>query len=89
MKKTIVLVITSLLMTLACGSNSGGGGETPPPEPPGPPEEEKPEPPKTGDFVSMQNGKLYTPGGEELALWGVNLQPCLSWEYRDRLRARA
>jgi hypothetical protein len=36
-------------------------------------------------FVYVHHGKLYTPNGKELALWGVNLQPCLSWEY-NRLK---
>ena len=34
-------------------------------------------------FVYTQDGRLYFPDGNELALWGVNLQPCLSWEYNS------
>ena len=30
--------------------------------------------------VYVENGRLYFPDGEEVALWGVNLQPCISWE---------
>ena len=37
---------------------------------------------ETGD------GKLYDKSGRELCLWGVNFQPCLSWEYHSRLAAR-
>lgn len=32
-------------------------------------------------FVYVKDGRLYFPNGQELALWGVNLQPALSWEY--------
>ncbi len=38
---------------------------------------------KSGDFVYFENGRLYLPDGEEMALYGVNLQPCLSWEYNS------
>jgi hypothetical protein len=31
-------------------------------------------------FVYVENGRLYHPDGKEVALWGVNLQPCISWE---------
>ncbi len=41
--------------------------------------EEMPE----NEFIYAENGRLYFPGGEEVALWGVNLQPCLSWEYNS------
>lgn len=34
-------------------------------------------------FIYAEEGRLYFPDGEELALWGVNLQPCLSWEYNS------
>ena len=34
-------------------------------------------------FVYAEEGRLYFPDGEELALWGVNLQTCLSWEYNS------
>lgn len=34
------------------------------------------------NFIYNENGRLYHPNGEEVALWGVNLQPMLSWEYR-------
>ncbi len=34
-----------------------------------------------GNFIYAENGRLYFPKGEEVALWGVNLQPSLSWEY--------
>lgn len=37
--------------------------------------------PAEEEFIYAKNGRLYFPNGEELALWGVNLQPCLSWEY--------
>lgn len=32
-------------------------------------------------FIYVKNGRLYHPGGKEVSMWGVNLQPCLSWEY--------
>jgi hypothetical protein len=35
------------------------------------------------EFVYAKEGRLYFANGEELALWGVNLQPCLSWEYNS------
>ena len=31
-------------------------------------------------YVYVENGRLYFPNGKEVALWGVNLQPCISWE---------
>jgi hypothetical protein len=34
----------------------------------------------------MNKGRLYFPDGKELSLWGVNFQPCLSWEYNERLK---
>lgn len=37
------------------------------------------------DFAYVENGRLYHPDGREVALWGVNLQPCISWE-RSMLR---
>ena len=80
MIKTRFIVAIGLLMTLACCSNSGTD-QTPDPNPPTPPT-----PPATGDYVSVQNGKIYAPNGGELSLWGVNFQPCLSWEYNDRLK---
>lgn len=40
----------------------------------------------TQNYVYMTNGKLYFPSGKELSLWGVNFQPCLSWEYNQRLK---
>lgn len=40
----------------------------------------------TQEFVYMKNGRLYFPNGKELSLWGVNFQPCLSWEYNSRLK---
>lgn len=82
MMKTFLPVIMCLLLSLSCCSNSNDNGTNTPKT------LEEPHKPAAGDYVSMQNGKLYTPEGEELALWGVNLQPCLSWEYRDRLRER-
>src|SRR6056297_2324854 len=38
------------------------------------------------NFISAKNGRLYHPNGDEVALWGVNLQPMLSWEYNSLLR---
>ena len=38
---------------------------------------------KEGEFIYAKEGRLYFPDGKELALWGVNLQPCLSWEYNS------
>jgi hypothetical protein len=38
---------------------------------------------KEPGFIYAKEGRLYFPDGEELALWGVNLQPCLSWEYNS------
>ena len=35
------------------------------------------------EFVYAKEGRLYFANGEELSLWGVNLQPCLSWEYNS------
>ncbi len=34
-------------------------------------------------FIYVEKGRLYFPDGKELALWGVNLQPNLSWEYNS------
>ncbi|MEC7618795.1 MAG: hypothetical protein VX531_04755 [Bacteroidota bacterium] len=38
---------------------------------------------KKSEFIYAKDGRLYFPDGKELALWGVNLQPCLSWEYNS------
>jgi hypothetical protein len=38
------------------------------------------------DFIYVKKGRLYHPDGKEVALWGVNLQPCLSWEYNARMK---
>lgn len=35
------------------------------------------------EFIYAEEGRLYFPNGKELTLWGVNLQPCLSWEYNS------
>ncbi|MEM9159046.1 MAG: hypothetical protein AAGB46_08340 [Verrucomicrobiota bacterium] len=35
------------------------------------------------EFVYAEDGRLYFANGDELSLWGVNLQPCLSWEYHS------
>jgi hypothetical protein len=35
--------------------------------------------------IYAKKGRLYHPNGREVALWGVNLQPCLSWEYNNLL----
>lgn len=32
-------------------------------------------------FVYVENARFYTPDGKELALWGVNYQSSLSWEF--------
>lgn len=37
-------------------------------------------------FIYVENGRLYHPDGKEVAMWGVNLQPCLSWEYNARMK---
>ena len=37
------------------------------------------------DYTYVRNGVLYGPDGKELSLWGVNFQPCLKWEYNDKL----
>lgn len=37
------------------------------------------------DYTYMKSGKLYMPNGKEMAIFGVNFQPNLSWEY-NRLR---
>jgi hypothetical protein len=37
----------------------------------------------TRKFVYAEEGRLYFPDGKELSLWGVNLQPSLSWEYNS------
>ena len=37
-------------------------------------------------FIYMENGKLYHPDGSEVALWGVNLQSMLSWEYNALMK---
>ncbi|MCK4921745.1 MAG: cellulase family glycosylhydrolase [Bacteroidales bacterium] len=34
-------------------------------------------------FIYAKDGRLFFPDGKELSLWGVNLQPCLSWEYNS------
>lgn len=32
-------------------------------------------------FIYVANARFYTPDGKELALWGVNFQSSLSWEF--------
>ncbi|MGN1219841.1 MAG: cellulase family glycosylhydrolase [Candidatus Cryptobacteroides sp.] len=34
----------------------------------------------TGKYCSVHDGILYSPDGDELALWGVNFQTPISWE---------
>jgi hypothetical protein len=36
--------------------------------------------------ITCRNGVLLYPDGSEVALWGVNLQTALSWEYNGRLK---
>lgn len=36
----------------------------------------------TERFIYTENGRLYYPDGNEVALWGVNLQAMISWEYK-------
>ena len=38
------------------------------------------------EYVFLKKGRLYHPNGQELALWGVNLQPMLSWEYNSMMK---
>ncbi|NLR93965.1 glycoside hydrolase 5 family protein [Flammeovirga agarivorans] len=38
---------------------------------------------KSNEFIYAKDGRLFFPNGEEVALWGVNLQPALSWEYNS------
>lgn len=75
------IILSVCMAALVCCSNAdpengGTGGETPE----GPQRQE--------GFVYTDGGRLYGPDGQELALWGVNLQPCISWEYHDRLQRR-
>lgn len=37
-------------------------------------------------FVYVKDGRLYDPDGKELSVYGVNLQPNLSWEYNGLLK---
>jgi hypothetical protein len=37
-------------------------------------------------FVYVENGRLYHPDGREVALFGVNLQPMVSWEYNALIK---
>ena len=39
-------------------------------------------------FLYVENGRLYHPDGNEVAMWGVNIQPMLSWEYEGAIKAR-
>ena len=39
-----------------------------------------------GRFVYVENGRLYHPDGSEVALYGVNLQPMISWEYEALIK---
>ena len=46
---------------------------------------------KTGNHlplrpITARNGVLIYPDGSEVALWGVNFQTALSWEYNGRLK---
>jgi len=42
--------------------------------------------PKAVQPITCRNGVLVYPDGSEVALWGVNLQTALSWEYNGRLK---
>ena len=42
--------------------------------------------PKTVQPITCRDGVLLYPDGSEVALWGVNLQTALSWEYNGRLK---
>lgn len=77
---TRMIAALAALALVCCASSEAE--DKPDPKPTPPPK------PVTGDFVHVENGKLCAPDGEELALWGVNFQPCLSWEYHDRLKRR-
>jgi len=37
--------------------------------------------------ITARDGVLHYEGGTEVALWGVNIQTALSWEYNGRLRS--
>jgi hypothetical protein len=41
---------------------------------------------QTNKLIYVKGGRLYHPDGKEVAMWGVNLQPCLSWEYNARMK---
>ncbi len=42
--------------------------------------------PETLQPITCRDGVLVYPNGGEVALWGVNLQTALSWEYNGRLK---
>lgn len=86
MKKLKIVLAGVLLSSLVCCSGtSGDKWEIPDVTPPegGDPGTETPVP---DGYVTLRNGKLYAPDGTELALWGINFQTCLSWEYNNRLK---
>lgn len=77
MKKIVILSMLSF--SIFCCSSKVHTPETPGQVPSGP---------EPKEYVYVSNGRFYRPDGSELSLWGVNFQPCLKWEYEDRLRQR-
>ena len=81
-------VFLSCLM--CCSGTSEGKWDIPDVTPPDvvPPDGGDETPPAEDEYVTVKNGRMYAPDGTELALWGVNFQTCLSWEYNNRLKKR-
>ena len=81
--KPYYFIILCLMFLTACSPDAmpgTGGTDTVP----GTGQEEQRYP----GYTYMSGGRLYDADGKELALWGVNFQPCISWEYHDRLWKR-
>ena len=52
------------------------------PDNPTPDNPDTPDPKPTGsEFITLSDGKLIAPDGNEVRLWGVNFQTPISWEY--------
>lgn len=90
MKLKRLLIFAVMSAALSCGKeNPSGDGHDWPVLPDEEPDVEVPDPGIVGSLpaVSVRNGEFVTSEGA-LPMWGVNLQPCLSWEYDNRLAPR-
>lgn len=86
MKRQHAIFAFLLLFGLVCCSSAKDNWEIPDVTPGDKDDEEQVDPVPEKGLVYLRDGRLYEADGTELALWGVNFQTCLSWEYNNRLK---